>query len=58
VGENDRRMVRSPCISVCEVEDGVCTACNRTLEDIARWSSMSERERLERMRELATAGDE
>jgi len=51
-------MVRSPCVSVCEMEDGVCTACNRTLEDITRWSSMSERERLERMRELAAAGDE
>jgi len=50
-------MVRSPCVSVCEVEDGVCTACNRTLEDIARWSSMSERERLERMHELDARAD-
>jgi hypothetical protein len=45
-------MVHSPCVAVCEVESGVCTACDRTLEDIARWPSMSERERLERMREL------
>jgi predicted Fe-S protein YdhL (DUF1289 family) len=52
-------MARSPCVGVCDVEDGVCTACDRTLEDIARWSSMSERERLERMRELAaTDGEE
>jgi hypothetical protein len=45
-------MVLSPCVNVCEVEDGVCIACNRTLEDIAMWSSMTEQERRARMREL------
>ncbi len=42
----------SPCINVCKVEDGVCIACNRTLEDIARWSQMTTEERLGRMEEL------
>lgn len=45
-------MVSTPCVDVCEVEDGVCVACNRTLADIAAWASMTERERRERMREL------
>ena len=42
----------SPCITVCKVEDGVCIACNRTLEDIAQWSQMTTEERLKRMEEL------
>lgn len=50
-------MVSSPCAGVCETEDGVCVACNRTLEDIATWSTMSEAERLERMRELDAPAD-
>jgi hypothetical protein len=48
-------MVSSPCINVCTVEDGVCTACNRTLADIAGWSQMTEQERIERMRDLKTS---
>lgn len=51
-------MVRSPCVAVCEVKNGVCTACNRTLEDIERWPSMRDRERLKRLRELAAADDQ
>ncbi len=43
----------SPCIGICKVEDGVCTGCNRTLEDITKWSDMSPEERLERMEEIS-----
>lgn len=42
----------SPCVNVCNVQDGVCIACNRTLEDITKWSQMTTEERLERMKEL------
>jgi len=42
----------SPCNGVCIVEGGSCTECNRTLEDIEQWASMSEEECLERMQEL------
>lgn len=35
----------SPCIKVCKVKDGRCTGCNRTLEQIAKWSTMSDEER-------------
>jgi len=50
-------MVSSPCVGVCETENGVCVACDRTLEDIAMWASMTEAERIERMRELDGAAD-
>jgi len=45
-------MVLSPCINVCTLEDGVCTACNRTIEDITRWGAMTDAERKRRMAEL------
>jgi len=51
------RMVTSPCINVCTVENGVCTACNRTLGDIARWGQMTEQERTERMQEIEASTD-
>lgn len=38
-------MTTSPCVNVCTVEDGACSACGRTLEQIAAWSTMSEAER-------------
>lgn len=50
-------MPSSPCNGVCQVESGVCISCNRTLEDIARWQSMTEEERLQRMKELAQDDD-
>ena len=50
-------MVHSPCINVCTVEDGVCTACNRTLEDIANWAGMTDAERKARMGELEAAAN-
>ncbi|WP_423750660.1 DUF1289 domain-containing protein [Salinirarus marinus] len=52
IRDDSQFMVSSPCVDVCEVEDGVCVACNRTLADIATWASMTEAERRERMREL------
>ena len=50
-------MVSSPCINVCVLDDGVCTACNRTTEDISRWGAMSEAERKTRMAELGEPAD-
>ncbi len=40
-------MIASPCIKVCEMDSasGLCRGCGRTLEEIARWGSMSEGER-------------
>jgi hypothetical protein len=47
-------MVSSPCIGICELRDGVCTGCDRTIEDIMRWSEMTDEQRKERMDELRT----
>ncbi len=48
-------MASSPCIKVCVIDPatGQCAGCGRTLEEIARWGSMSEEQRLEIMRRLA-----
>jgi len=42
--------VRSPCISVCVLDPAgtnVCTGCGRTLDEVAAWSTMYDRERRE-----------
>ena len=38
----------SPCISVCRMSaaTGLCEGCGRTREEVARWGSLSEEERL------------
>jgi hypothetical protein len=44
-------MIASPCINVCAMDaaSGLCTGCGRTLDEIARWGGMSDRERREIM---------
>ena len=40
-------MISTPCIKVCvmDVATGLCSGCRRTLDEIARWGSMTEDER-------------
>ncbi|MCY4304468.1 MAG: DUF1289 domain-containing protein [Aestuariivita sp.] len=42
-----RNEIQSPCIQVCVVDryERLCTGCHRSLDEIARWSSMSSDER-------------
>ena len=41
------RAVLSPCIGICELDtQGLCSGCRRTTSEIARWSQMSDDERL------------
>jgi predicted Fe-S protein YdhL (DUF1289 family) len=41
----------TPCIGLCRLDDrGLCAGCQRTGEEIARWSRMSDAERLHVMR--------
>jgi predicted Fe-S protein YdhL (DUF1289 family) len=51
---NTRAKIESPCIDVCTIDPvtGVCAGCARTLDEIARWSTLSEAERARIMREL------
>ena len=46
--------IMSPCISVCKmsVQTGLCLGCHRTLDEIAGWSEMSDRQRQLIMQEL------
>lgn len=39
--------MESPCLKICTFDKarGVCTACLRTIDEIARWGSMSDSER-------------
>jgi predicted Fe-S protein YdhL (DUF1289 family) len=50
-----RPSASSPCIRVCVVDgaSGLCLGCLRTLGEIARWSVLSEAERLCVMSSLA-----
>ena len=45
----------SPCINVCVIDpgNGFCQGCGRTLAEIARWSGMTDGERVRIMAELA-----
>ena len=37
----------SPCVKVCQMDPrrGLCLGCRRSLDEIARWGSMSDAER-------------
>jgi len=46
----------SPCIGVCRLDPrGYCIGCQRTGDEIARWRSMDDNERLRFMREVLPA---
>jgi uncharacterized protein len=40
-------MIESPCTKVCTLDahSGLCLGCGRTIDEIARWTAMSETER-------------
>ena len=44
----------SPCIKVCQMDPvrGVCIGCCRTLDEIGRWSGMSDHEQFQVLEEL------
>jgi predicted Fe-S protein YdhL (DUF1289 family) len=47
-------MIETPCAKICtlDVRKGFCLGCGRTIDEIARWSSMSTAERERIMSEL------
>lgn len=50
------RAVLSPCVGVCSLDDsGLCEGCLRNTAEIARWSQMSDDERL-RIMEIVLPG--
>ncbi|AHD09237.1 DUF1289 domain-containing protein [Phaeobacter gallaeciensis] len=49
-----RDEVQSPCIQICVVhpEARICTGCYRSIDEITRWSKMSNAERAELLETL------
>jgi uncharacterized protein len=47
-------MIESPCIKICTLDarSGLCLGCGRTIDEIARWTAMSDAERGRVMNEL------
>jgi len=47
-------MIESPCVKICTLDarSAACLGCGRTIEDIARWSTMGAAERARVMAEL------
>jgi predicted Fe-S protein YdhL (DUF1289 family) len=47
-------MSETPCVKVCTLDarQGFCLGCGRTIDEIARWASMSAAERSRVMNEL------
>ena len=45
-------MYITPCVPICKILEGKCVGCGRTLEEIAKWRSYSDEERLEVMKRL------
>ncbi|TWG88236.1 putative Fe-S protein YdhL (DUF1289 family) [Luteimonas sp. J16] len=44
--------IPTPCIGVCMLDaDGLCLGCHRNRDEIARWRSMADAERLRLMEE-------
>jgi predicted Fe-S protein YdhL (DUF1289 family) len=41
------RAILSPCIGICALaDDGLCSGCHRSADEIARWTLMNDDERL------------
>ena len=40
-------MIESPCVNICTLDarKGLCLGCGRTVNEIARWTAMSDFER-------------
>ena len=39
-------MTESPCIQICRIDhNGICTGCNRTLEEITDWYKLTDLEK-------------
>ena len=52
----EERMKQSPCTKVCTLDPTrrMCLGCGRTVEEIARWSQLSEDERQRIVADLPT----
>jgi len=42
----------TPCIKTCKLVNGLCVGCRRTVDEITRWSRMTDLERKQIMESL------
>jgi predicted Fe-S protein YdhL (DUF1289 family) len=49
-------MIETPCVKICTLDarNGLCLGCGRTIDEIARWATMSASERSRVMGELSS----
>ena len=56
-GQRDRirwEDIKSPCVKICKLENGICIGCGRTQDEIREWAIMTEIQREEIMERLKT----
>ena len=46
--------IKSPCVKICTLEDGVCIGCRRTQDEIREWVIMTDNQREKIMKRLKT----
>ena len=59
-GQRDRirwEDIKSPCVKICKLENGICVGCGRTQDEIREWAIMTEIQREETMERLKTNSD-
>jgi len=44
--------IKSPCVSICALHDGICQGCGRTQEEISEWWDMTNAEKQQVLAEL------
>ena len=47
--------IQSPCNDICIIEDGICTGCGMTSEEVAKWPKMTDEEKRKVIERLQSA---
>ena len=50
-----RKEIKSPCVKICSLEEGVCIGCGRSQDEIREWVIMTDIQREEIMERLKTS---
>ena len=50
--------VKSPCVSICALHEGICQGCGRTQEEIAGWWDMTNEEKQQVLENIQKRQDE
>ena len=50
--------VKSPCVSICALHEGICQGCGRTQEEILGWWDMTNEEKQQVLENILKRQDE